>query len=313
MRPPVLWALALLWVGGCGLGFSASESPPGDDDAADDDDDGDDDNDAPPDDDTADDDGEPTDDDDSVSADDDASDDDAADDDAADDDDTTTGVDRDEDGYPEGEDCDDWIASVNPGATEIACDSHDNDCDGAYAPEDIDDDGDSASECFGDCDDSAATVYDGAPEVECDGVDQNCDGADSCGGGGGGGGGGGTPPALPGSICAGATPLPFGTVGAGSLSGGDRTAGAAPDLWYYDPFAVHVAGVALFSADVASWDFDAWVEVYDETCTFVTSDDDGLGGTDASAWVFPPWDGWYFVMVTSYGPLETGAYQVQVW
>ena len=72
-------------------------------------------------------------------------------------------------------DCDDQDPDVLPGATEVACDDIDNDCDGALHPEETDDDGDGITECDGDCEDGDASVYPDAPEV-CDGLDNDCDG-----------------------------------------------------------------------------------------------------------------------------------------
>ena len=97
-------------------------------------------------------------------------------------------------------DCDDYDASVHPGATEI-CDGVDNDCDGLgddadpgvtgtstwYRDNDSDGYGDitrSASACTApsgyiadnsDCDDYSASVHPGASEL-CDGDDNDCDG-----------------------------------------------------------------------------------------------------------------------------------------
>ena len=97
-------------------------------------------------------------------------------------------------------DCDDTLAAVNPGATEV-CNSLDDDCDGDIDDADssvqgettwyIDYDSDGAgSDTFttdacvaptgyvadaDDCDDSDATVYPGASE-QCDGDDDDCDG-----------------------------------------------------------------------------------------------------------------------------------------
>jgi len=97
-------------------------------------------------------------------------------------------------------DCDDTVAAINPGATEI-CDGLDNDCDGYiddadssvtgqatyYADSDSDGYGDATSttdSCStpsghvsddSDCDDTDATINPAATEI-CDGVDNDCDG-----------------------------------------------------------------------------------------------------------------------------------------
>ncbi len=83
-------------------------------------------------------------------------------------------VDADGDGVLDDEDCDDYNASVYPGADE-GCNDVDNDCDGELAVEELDQDGDGYRPCEGDCDDGDATSYPGADEV-CDGADNDCDG-----------------------------------------------------------------------------------------------------------------------------------------
>ena len=70
------------------------------------------------------------------------------------------------------EDCDDSDASILPGASEVAGDGIDQDCDGADLMLDADGDGSSASE---DCDDADPSRAPGLAEV-CDDVDQDCDG-----------------------------------------------------------------------------------------------------------------------------------------
>ena len=96
-----------------------------------------------------------------------------------------------------GTDCDDTLASVNPGAAEI-CNGRDDDCDGTidvgvatgillYVDSDGDGAGDPSkpvtacsvqpgfSATAGDCDDGNSTVGPASPE-RCDGIDDDCDG-----------------------------------------------------------------------------------------------------------------------------------------
>ena len=108
-----------------------------------------------------------------------------------------TSVDKDQDGYPAPEDCDDDDPLTNPGSLEV-CDGIDNDCDGGIDNEPVngstffvDEDGDGfgvnsttieacelgagLSEQSGDCDDTDPGTFPGASE-SCDGVDNNCSG-----------------------------------------------------------------------------------------------------------------------------------------
>ncbi len=92
-------------------------------------------------------------------------------------------------------DCDDTLASVNPGAVEV-CDGLDDNCDGSvdegvlstfYADADRDGYGDASETVLAcspsagfvadntDCSDGLAFVHPGAPEF-CDGIDEDCDG-----------------------------------------------------------------------------------------------------------------------------------------
>jgi len=99
-------------------------------------------------------------------------------------------------------DCNDLNAAVRPGATEVASDGVDQNCDGSeICFADADDDGyrpnatsivtSSDLDCLdsgealntdpiGDCNDLVSTVQPGATEVVADGVDQNCDGTELC-------------------------------------------------------------------------------------------------------------------------------------
>ncbi len=94
-------------------------------------------------------------------------------------------------------DCDDGDASIFPGATELAVDGVDQDCDGLeLCYEDADGDGyggattttapdlgcsDSGLAASStDCADGDASIFPGATELAVDGVDQDCDGLELC-------------------------------------------------------------------------------------------------------------------------------------
>ena len=93
-------------------------------------------------------------------------------------------VDDDRDGVTENEgDCNDDVASIHPGATELCDDGIDQDCDGfdeicPTDPNDVDNDGDGVTENQGDLVDTDASIFPGAAEVCGDGIDQDCDGSD---------------------------------------------------------------------------------------------------------------------------------------
>ena len=105
---------------------------------------------------------------------------------------TLNGQDRDGDGYFDN-DCNDFNASVHPGATEIPYNGVDENCDGIDAA-DLDSDGyckagyviqNKALQCSKelgllgtDCNDDSASINSDATDVPYNGVDENCDGHD---------------------------------------------------------------------------------------------------------------------------------------
>ena len=91
-------------------------------------------------------------------------------------------LDQDGDGYvwdrfPQdgGDDCNDFNASINPGAEEVPYNGRDDDCNPDTVDDDLDDDGYPLEV---DCNDLVADINPGAVEVRDDGVDQDCDGSD---------------------------------------------------------------------------------------------------------------------------------------
>jgi len=87
-------------------------------------------------------------------------------------------TDEDGDGYcAEIDDCNDAVAAINPGATEVCEDGVDNDCDGVddTCVNCTDDDGDGYCAEDDDCDDSNPFINPGALEVCGNSVDENCD------------------------------------------------------------------------------------------------------------------------------------------
>jgi hypothetical protein len=85
--------------------------------------------------------------------------------------------DRDDDGYPLDQDCDDADPARHPGAFDVPDDGVDQDCDGVAAV-DLDRDDDHVTRPQ-DCRDDDPRIHPGAVDVPQDGVDEDCAGGDA--------------------------------------------------------------------------------------------------------------------------------------
>ena len=93
----------------------------------------------------------------------------------------------------------------------------------------------------------------------------------------------------------------------GTLAAGDTTLQSGE---YYDVYTLQARRGQTFTISAISSDFDTWLELRGPG-DFSDSNDDGIPGTTNARLSFSaPADGQYSVIVTSYRPGETGAYEL---
>ena len=213
--------------------------------------------------------------------------------------------DADGDGYRACDgDCNDGLAEVNPGASEVPYDGLDNDCaDGDLI--DVDGDGYAWEGVQGgtDCDDGDATIHPGALETNGDNVDSNCDGVDDL--------------ALGDNCYSDTNVINFPGAASYSLSFQDATDGPAGQWHYYDDIEF-VAGAGL---DVhigmfdSEWGLDPYLYLLDPSCQVIAEDDDGYDPSDDDAYleVHITTSGVYTIIATSSDILQSGDYQIELW
>ena len=213
--------------------------------------------------------------------------------------------DADGDGYRACDgDCNDGLAEVNPGMSEVPYDGLDNDCaDGDVT--DVDGDGHAWEGVPGgdDCDDGDATIYPGAPEANGDGIDSNCDGVDDL--------------ALGDNCYSDANVITFPGSVSFTLNYQDADDGPAGQWHYYDdieflaPAGLQVH-IGMFDNE---WGLDPYLYLLDQSCQVIAEDDDGADlGDDAALIEFHiTTAGVYTIIATSADPWESGDYEVEIW
>jgi hypothetical protein len=116
-----------------------------------------------------------------------------------------------------------------------------------------------------------------------------------------------TPPApAPGQAAA----IAVGETKTGVLEPGDET---SPDGPYQDRWTVQLRPGARLRAELRSRDLDAWLAVLDPDGRVLASDDDGLGGRDATVNFRAAAAGRYTLLASSFGEeLRAGAYDLSL-
>lgn len=108
-------------------------------------------------------------------------------------------------------------------------------------------------------------------------------------------------------------PLALGSVVTGELAEGDAVAG---DGSWFDAWRIRLSAGQRLRAVMRSGDFDTYLLLGQESeygLEGLAEDDDGLGeGTDSRLDFTAPEDGDYVLWANSFGPGETGAYQLEL-
>jgi len=208
--------------------------------------------------------------------------------------------DVDGDGWNACGDCDSADADAYPGAPEVCIDGIDQDCDGADATGDLDGDGYIDANCGGpDCDDSDPDINPGATEIACDGVDNDCDTLMPC------------------QPCSQGSPIESGSVAAGfhefvgSLDTDDEIYGQI-GLYRFDIYRFVAGSSGLYTFDLSSSEFDAYLEMYNSGCEYGGSNDNGGDGTNANLGLFLFEGEIFHIVTTSAQQLETGGYAMNL-
>jgi hypothetical protein len=94
----------------------------------------------------------------------------------------------------------------------------------------------------------------------------------------------------------------------GALSGADCV---LPDGTFADAWLLVLDAPGILEIELTSTQFDAYLILTDEDLDIITEDDDGGGGSNALIWRPLP-AGRYLVWANSWGPGETGSYQLAV-
>jgi len=175
-------------------------------------------------------------------------------------------------------------------------DDDNDDDDTVFDPNDQDGDG---WDLTLDCDDSDPDINPGATEIACDGVDNDCDTLMPC------------------QPCSQGSPIESGSVAAGfhefvgSLDTDDEIYGQI-GLYRFDIYRFVAGSSGLYTFDLSSSEFDAYLEMYNSGCEYGGSNDNGGDGTNANLGLFLFEGEIFHIVTTSAQQLETGGYAMNL-